>query len=62
MNIYLVFVVTSVIMGVSCSAIARRFGRNPLRWFFLGVLLNILALATVLYSSKRKEVRVVSER
>ncbi len=54
MNTYLIFVVTSVIVGLVCAAVAERYRRDPVRWFIVGAALNILALVVVVAAGKRR--------
>jgi len=60
MNAYLAYVVTSVLIGIVCAIIAYRVGKDPLRWFFFGVLLNVLALGLIMFVKNRRE-HVASE-
>jgi hypothetical protein len=53
MNAYLVWVVTSVLIGVVVAVIAARCKRNPLGWFLVGVLLNVLVLGLITMLEKR---------
>jgi hypothetical protein len=60
MNAYAVIVVTSVLIGLVCAAIAQRTNRDPLRWFFIGALLNVAALALLAFIAKRRATHVTA--
>jgi hypothetical protein len=62
MNAYLVLIVTSVLVGLACAAIAHRTQRDPLRWFLAGALLNLLALAVIVLANKRGESHAAARR
>jgi small-conductance mechanosensitive channel len=54
MTTYAVFVVTSVIIGFICAAVAKRQGKNPTLWFLVGAVLNVLVLALVYFFLREK--------
>ncbi len=54
MLIYAVLIVTTLLVGFACAAIAKHKGKDPLIWFIAGALANILALATVIFIQKKK--------
>jgi len=41
------FLVQGVLFGFFCALVARRRGRNPNNWFFLGFFFSVLALIAV---------------
>lgn len=61
LTIYLIIVVTSVLVGAICAAVAQRRGKDPVRWFWAGALLNALGVMLILVM-KRQAVRVDSAR
>lgn len=54
MLIFAVLIVTTLLVGFACAAIARHKGKDPFIWFVAGAILNILALATVIFIEKKK--------
>jgi hypothetical protein len=55
-GIYLIAVVTSVLIGLTCALIAYKTKRNPLAWFFVGLFLNVLAFAAIAFTNNRKKI------
>ena len=52
---YVVWLASSLLIGLVCAGIAKKKGRNPLYWFFIGATANIIALALIFnISNKRK--------
>lgn len=47
MNVYMVIVGTSLLVGMGCAFAAYQLKRDPLRWFIAGVMLNILAVLLI---------------
>lgn len=52
-KMYALWLLTSLVCGAVAAAIARYKGREPVRWFFVGAGLNVLALAIVSLVSNR---------
>lgn len=44
---YTTWLVSSLIIGLICAAVAKIQGKNPLNWFLAGFLLNILVLGAI---------------
>ncbi len=53
MEIYIVIVITSILVGVVCATIAKQKGRDPVKWFLSGAFLNVLALSVVIFSERK---------
>ena len=51
---YVIIAVTSASSGLICAAVAKQNGKDPTRWFLIGVLLNVIALA-ILFAVWRKK-------
>ena len=47
MNVYMVIVATSLIVGMGCAFAAYQLKRDPLRWFLAGVALNVFAVLLI---------------
>ena len=51
---YVALVVTAFLCGLVAAGIAKAKGRNPVQWFFVGALLNVVALGAILVYSSRQ--------
>jgi len=54
MNLYFVLVMSSVLWGFAAAFVARTKGRSPLRWFVIGAVLNVLAVAIIMDASRSR--------
>lgn len=54
MNGYEIFVVTAVLCGGVTAWIAKRNGRSPILWFFIGAALNVLILLWIYLRASRR--------
>ncbi len=54
MDAYLILVVTSLLVGAACAWYARLKGRDPLRWFLVGAVLNIVAVGALAARNMRR--------
>lgn len=57
MNVYLVVVATSLLVGMGCAFAAYEMKRDPLRWFVAGVVLNVLAVLLIAFCERRRQSR-----
>lgn len=55
MNAYFVLVVTSLIIGSICAAVAHKRGKDPVKWFFAGALLNVFVVIVILFAREYKQ-------
>lgn len=55
MEAYGVILLTSFLVGFFCAVLARRKGKDPMLWFIVGVVLNIIALGIIASMRKRGE-------
>ena len=53
-DLWLPYVVTSVIFGLVGYVFAKKTGRNPVLWVVLGVILNVFALGLISMKSTRR--------
>jgi hypothetical protein len=53
-EVYGLWLVTSVAMGISAAAIAKFKNRNPLAWFFIGFATNLFVLAIIALAKNRQ--------
>jgi Na+/melibiose symporter-like transporter len=56
---YLIYLVTCILVGCVAAWVAKSKGRDPVGWFFIGVVLNIFALVAV-FAVQRKLVTAKS--
>ena len=56
-DLWLVLIVTSVICGCLATRFARKNNRDPRRWFALGVVCNVFALALLLALGQSRKLR-----
>lgn len=54
MNLYEILIVTSVLCGFAAAFVAKIKGRSPLGWCVIGAILNVLALAVVVFAARSK--------
>ncbi len=52
MNGYVAFLISCLICGVVAAWIAKLKGRDPLTWFLIGVVINIVAVGIILGCKK----------
>ncbi len=50
---YALYVVTCILFGVVAAWVAKTKGRDPVGWFFIGVVLNLIGLVLV-FAVQRK--------
>lgn len=55
MNVYLVVVATSLLVGMGCAFAAYEMKRDPLRWFIAGVVLNVFAILLIAFAENRRK-------
>lgn len=55
MNTYAIIIITSILVGSVCAAIASKKNRDPVLWFFIGVVLNIVGLGIISFLESRKK-------
>ena len=55
MEAFLVTLVFNAVFGVICALIANSKGRSPLGWFFLGLVVPVIALILILCLANLKE-------
>lgn len=53
LNLYQVFLLTSIGLGVIAALLAKAKGRDPVRWFAIGAALNVLGLIIVMLVENR---------
>lgn len=61
---YTIIVVTAILIGFVCATIAKQKGKDPVKWFVIGVVLNVLALAIIHFYGRKKHAtadRAISE-
>ncbi len=46
-------VISSIIFGLTSAYLARRRGKNPYLWFFLGVLFGCFGVAAIVFGEKK---------
>ena len=54
MNIYELYIVTSILCGAAAAWIAKEKGRSPLLWFFVGAALNVVIVCAIFFYAARK--------
>ena len=54
MLIYTTVIVTCFIIGIISAAIAKQKGKDPIKWFLIGCILNIFAVITILFAEKKR--------
>lgn len=55
MSTYAIIIITGILVGSICAAIASKKNRDPVLWFFVGAVLNVLALGVIAFLEKRGE-------
>jgi hypothetical protein len=55
MIIYTITILTCIIIGGASVVIAKRKGKEPMKWFLIGSLLNMLVLVTIIFVDKKKK-------
>lgn len=53
-GVYELWLVTSVIFGVLAAVIAKIKNRDPLKWFLIGFVTNLFALAIIALIKNRR--------
>ena len=59
MVVYLVLVVTSLLVASTAAVLARQQNRGSVRWFYVGLVANVLAVAAILLSGKAGKRRIL---
>ncbi len=57
MNGYVIWLLISVVVGAIAAEIAKVRGRDPVKWFFLGMLLNVAILGLIVGVSAKRQNR-----
>ncbi len=50
---YVIWLLTSIVVGIIAAWMAKSKGKDPVVWFALGFFLNILALVALALTQKR---------
>lgn len=58
-NRYIVWVASSLVIGLIASVLARRKGKDPFVWFCIGAAANVLVLLVWRFAHQRKRIRRV---
>jgi hypothetical protein len=53
MIIYTFILVTCLIIGLVSAGIAKQKGKDPIKWFLIGCILNIIAIITIVFAEKK---------
>lgn len=62
MNIYEIYIVTAILCGAVAAWIAKGKGRSPILWFFIGAVLNVVAISAFWILSTRKKATAIPGR
>ena len=52
MVVYLILIITNLLAAGTAAVFARQQNRDPVRWFYIGLLSNVLAIALILLAGK----------
>lgn len=61
-TVLIITIVSKVVFGIVCAALATGRGRSPVGWFFLGMLLDCLGLIVLLVIPNLKEEEAKRQR